>query len=86
MHQTTGHPAITLPNSTTVQVGALGPGQRSSSSAYVTSLAVASAAERDRQVKYSDIFRKGYVFYVFHIISTIFYKFRKIIAFCTLST
>ena len=83
MHQTTGHPAITLPNSTTVQVGALGPGQRSSSSAYVTSLAVASAAERDRQVKYSDIFRKGYVF---HIISTIFYKFRKMIAFCILST
>lgn len=49
IHQTTGHPSITLPTSTTVQVGGIGAGQRSSSSAYVTSLAAASAAERDRQ-------------------------------------
>jgi hypothetical protein len=44
-----------LPSSTTVQVGGLGVGQRSSSSAYVTSLAAASAAERDRQVSYRSV-------------------------------
>jgi len=45
IHQASGHPSVSLPNSSSVQVGG---GQRSSS-AYVTSLAAASAAERDRQ-------------------------------------
>jgi len=46
IHQTTGHPSVTLPSTTTVQIGGLG---HRSSSGYVTSLAAASAAERDRQ-------------------------------------